>query len=200
MKHLKVGRGRAGGFTIVELLIVIVVIGILAAIVIVAFNGVQQRARDAAQVTAVSSWASLLKSYSAMHGGRLPDHSLDLTSGDRFMCLGRNYPADGYFEEGQCISPIFTPDAGAMDQGFMDELDKIGRVSEPPLFRTGARMESEGETQEVVTRGMVLRVGDTSPYVLFYGVEGKCAAGDTSLADDSNPEIRGNVCMRELDL
>lgn len=32
------------GFTIVELLIVIVVIGILAAIVIVAFNGVQERA------------------------------------------------------------------------------------------------------------------------------------------------------------
>lgn len=36
---------RQRGFTIVELLIVIVVIGILAAIVIVAFNGVQERAR-----------------------------------------------------------------------------------------------------------------------------------------------------------
>jgi len=37
-------RTKQTGFTIVELLIVIVVIGILAAIVIVAFNGVQQRA------------------------------------------------------------------------------------------------------------------------------------------------------------
>lgn len=35
---------RSGGFTIVELLIVIVVIGILAAITIVAFNGIQNRA------------------------------------------------------------------------------------------------------------------------------------------------------------
>jgi len=35
------------GFTIVELLIVIVVIGILAAITIVAFNGVQERSRAA---------------------------------------------------------------------------------------------------------------------------------------------------------
>lgn len=34
------------GFTVVELLIVIVVIGVLAAIAIVAFNGVQNRAND----------------------------------------------------------------------------------------------------------------------------------------------------------
>lgn len=34
------------GFTIVELLIVIVVIGILASITIVAFNGIQERAHD----------------------------------------------------------------------------------------------------------------------------------------------------------
>lgn len=37
---------KTSGFTIVELLIVIVVIGILAAITIVAYNGVQNRARD----------------------------------------------------------------------------------------------------------------------------------------------------------
>jgi prepilin-type N-terminal cleavage/methylation domain-containing protein len=36
------------GFTIVELLIVIVVIGILAAITIVAYNGIQNRANDTA--------------------------------------------------------------------------------------------------------------------------------------------------------
>jgi type IV pilus assembly protein PilA len=35
------------GFTIVELLIVIVVIGILAAITIVAYNGIRTRARTA---------------------------------------------------------------------------------------------------------------------------------------------------------
>ena len=43
-----VSRVVQKGFTIVELLIVIVVIGILAAITIVAFNGVQQKAATAA--------------------------------------------------------------------------------------------------------------------------------------------------------
>lgn len=39
-------KSRTAGFTIVELLIVIVVIGILAAIVIVAYNGVQAKAQQ----------------------------------------------------------------------------------------------------------------------------------------------------------
>ncbi len=42
------------GFTIVELLIVIVVIGILAAITIVAYNGVQNRANTAAAQSAAN--------------------------------------------------------------------------------------------------------------------------------------------------
>lgn len=49
------------GFTIVELLIVIVIIGILAAITIVAYNGIQQRARDSARVSDLNAVA---KAYS----------------------------------------------------------------------------------------------------------------------------------------
>ena len=46
---------RQRGFTIVELLIVIVVIGILAAITVVAFNGVQRKARDTDRKSDVAS-------------------------------------------------------------------------------------------------------------------------------------------------
>lgn len=51
------------GFTIVELLIVIVVIGILAAITIVAYNGIQERARASSVSSALSQASKKLALY-----------------------------------------------------------------------------------------------------------------------------------------
>lgn len=48
------------GFTIVELLIVIVVIGILAAIVIVSFNGIQKRANETAVRSDLASFNKIM--------------------------------------------------------------------------------------------------------------------------------------------
>ena len=51
------------GFTIVELLIVIVVIGILASITIVAYGGIQSKARDVQTDAAASQIATMLELY-----------------------------------------------------------------------------------------------------------------------------------------
>jgi len=51
------------GFTIVELLIVIVVIAILAAISIVAYNGIQQRARDGQRKSDIETITKALELY-----------------------------------------------------------------------------------------------------------------------------------------
>lgn len=60
-------RSKQTGFTIVELLIVIVVIGILAAITIVVYNGIQQRASNAQRITAAKDWLKGINEYIALN-------------------------------------------------------------------------------------------------------------------------------------
>lgn len=61
------------GFTIVELLIVIVVIGILAAITIVAYNGVQDRARQAKIQQDEQAISTAIIAARSLTGGTLKD-------------------------------------------------------------------------------------------------------------------------------
>jgi len=68
---------RQSGFTIVELLIVIVVIGILAAITIVAFNGVQDRAKTASVQSSVSQATKKVLAYAAQNSDQYPAALLD---------------------------------------------------------------------------------------------------------------------------
>lgn len=56
------------GFTIVELLIVIVVIAILAAISIVAYTGIQNNARASAAQSAAASVRDVAEAYNSLHG------------------------------------------------------------------------------------------------------------------------------------
>lgn len=56
------------GFTIVELLIVVVIIGILAAIVVVAYNGITNRAHQSSAKAAAASVAKKLEALNAENG------------------------------------------------------------------------------------------------------------------------------------
>lgn len=62
-------RLRVRGFTIVELLIVIVVIAILAAITMIAYNGMQERAKDTRRKNDISQIKKALLAYDIVHGG-----------------------------------------------------------------------------------------------------------------------------------
>lgn len=59
---------RTSGFTIVELLIVIVVIGILAAITVVSFNGVTAKTRDTIRVNDMKSIQKAVELYYVDNG------------------------------------------------------------------------------------------------------------------------------------
>lgn len=90
------------GFTIVELLIVIVVIAILAAITITVFNGIQQRATNARIISGVKTYYAAILQYKTVNG------SYPVSSAG---CIGSGY---------EDITQCWTNDqaGGAMEAGF----------------------------------------------------------------------------------
>lgn len=61
-------RKKQSGFTLVELLIVIVVIGILATLVITTYSGIQQKARNTKRQTDINALQGQLEAYFAQNG------------------------------------------------------------------------------------------------------------------------------------
>ena len=96
LKNFKANRlsnqkqNRHTGFTIVELLIVIVVIGILAAISIVAYNGIQSRARTTSVYADLTNIRKKLEIYNVDHG-QYPQSTTDLEDADLSIGNSSNY-------------------------------------------------------------------------------------------------------------
>jgi len=86
------------GFTLVELLIVIVIIATLASITVMAFNGLSQRAKGNQISSALKAYEKAFKMYRAEHG--VYPH----TPGYHYSCMGQtsDYPAVSGWPQGEC--------------------------------------------------------------------------------------------------
>ena len=60
-------KQKQSGFTIVELLIVIVVVGVLAAIITVSYRGIQTRADNSKTIQAVQGYVKIMQMYAVMY-------------------------------------------------------------------------------------------------------------------------------------
>lgn len=110
------------GFTIVELLIVVVVIAILAAITIAAYNGIQNRAKAAAVQSAVSQAVKKVQSYAALNSDSYPANASDagLVNSDGLVfevasnnsvspksyCITLTTQGSTYFQTSTMTSPV----------------------------------------------------------------------------------------------
>src|ERR1700735_189354 len=75
-------RSRANasrGFTLVEILIVVVILGILAAIVIPQFTNASQNARESSLQSTLQTLRSQIQLFKLQHGDTLPDLVTDWT-------------------------------------------------------------------------------------------------------------------------
>ncbi len=84
-------KAMAKGFTLVEILIVVVILGILAAIVVPQFTNAANEARDGNIATQVSTMENQFELFAAKNNGSYPT----LLSGQEFSDL----ITDGYFKD-----------------------------------------------------------------------------------------------------
>ena len=102
VKHTK-----SRGFTIVELLIVIVIIAILAAITLVAYNGITNRAHASASKTAAETLAKKIEVYNAANG------AYPITNTAALMTTDLNSTSDSSISGNSVV--IGTPSSSASD-------------------------------------------------------------------------------------
>ena len=93
MKRRMGAQTSRSGFTIVELLIVIVVIAILAAITIVAYAGIQERAKESQTVSMLNAYVKGVNLYYRTYGDTLPVANTACFDGT--VCWGSVSATDG---------------------------------------------------------------------------------------------------------
>lgn len=123
---------KSSGFTIVELLIVIIVIAILATLVITAYNGVQTKAKNARTVAATQAWAKAIELYYEDTGNWPVNTCLGDT--DTYDGDGACYPTPGWTVKPSVIN-LLKPYVGSGTLPTPDTTD----VSPDDSPRRGAR-------------------------------------------------------------
>lgn len=122
MSGLKKSTRHTHGFTIVELLIVIVVVGILAVVTIVSYNGVQVRALNASKTDEIVSWDKLFEMYKTMNG-TYPSMA------DGGYCLGTGFPDTDSDSVGECRDLYYAPNRYSENTTLKNMISTVGKVS-----------------------------------------------------------------------
>ena len=130
------------GFTIVELLIVIVVIAILAAITIVSYTGIQESARNSQYVSDARNAYNLLLAYHTKNGAYPA-----ITNGGNSVCIGTGFTSYVGDSNGDCWdtkSSVYR----SVDPAFNTALFTAGTLGSGTkqgiFYRTGPDVEFTG--------------------------------------------------------
>jgi prepilin-type N-terminal cleavage/methylation domain-containing protein len=176
---------KTAGFTIVELLIVIVVIGILAAITIVAYNGITSRANVSAGLSNAQQSSKKLASYALLNNSTLPT---DKTALSTQAGITDSSNATYQYTMNSAVSPnsycltVTTGSTSTQVAGFAD-----GNIGQPV---SGPCPGHSGTTPTVLADGSSCPTGYiVVPGSSLYGTKAFCVMKYEAKNDGSNNAV-----------
>lgn len=119
------------GYTLVEVLLIVIVVGIIAGITTVTWNGVTKNYRDKARETDTRSWMASFENYKNRYFvyPTNPNPALGTPAGDVTACLGSftSYSNKcGQFQSS--VSTAYVDATGTNSTNVLTELTKIGNA------------------------------------------------------------------------
>jgi len=168
-------KHKQRGFTIVELLVVIVVISILATVSVVTYTGIQSRALNTSRLNEIVAWNTLFQAYKALYGAYPP-----VAAGN--YCLGVGFPDGDGIAGGECrdykynnANTYHEVDAIAL----MTELKKVATLPSGPRIPVN---DTVGPYINLWTTGY-------SIITVFNGKSSDCPAPTVYSWDDGNGRL-----------
>ena len=142
---VKINKINKSGFTIVELLVVIVVIGILAAITIVSYSGISNKAIAASLQSDLDNNSKLLKLYNVEHGyypATLDSDNCPLTPAqDKRYCLKSSAETELVYTGG---GQSFQLKATRSGQSYIITNDSVATAYSEPTLAIGETWTFDG--------------------------------------------------------
>ncbi|MEO5617590.1 MAG: prepilin-type N-terminal cleavage/methylation domain-containing protein [Candidatus Eisenbacteria bacterium] len=143
------GQANAQGFTLIELMIVVVIIGILASIAIPNFISLRNRASDAVVKTNMHQLQLATEDFSVLNDGFYPTSVTDALPDGRTLadlCPPRTFPTNPFTKAPSIVQFNANPSSGAR-----------GELAMNPAVASSYQIKGNGST------------GDTLRFILFTG-------------------------------
>lgn len=181
-------KKSGSGFTIVELLIVVVVIAILAAITIVSYNGISQRAKNAQLLATVDGYTKALQLYKVQNG-EFPVVNAGESGATNVACMGNpsDFLAESPFDAGSCA--VIGSSQFKASSTLMSQLTSVSSKLPSPVLTA-----INGNGGQVSMRGILYANSPPTTY-LQYIIPGNqdCARGTKIYNSSQYPNMTS--CM-----
>ena len=158
------------GFTIVELLIVIVVISILATISLVSYSGIQARANNAQTLSMASQYIRALAAYAVVNDAYPPVPSQATPGADDRVCLGVGYEDHDSDTLPDCGNSGFPSIEYGPFNDALRTLVNVPQVTDRPVPTPFQATTFTGVT--FIREDAFTVSGQPNPYYIMYVLEG----------------------------